>query len=591
MQHFHEDEITGKAYDGRLMRRLLTYLKPYRLQVAVAIVLMLGYTFADLATPYLVKVAIDDYIMDGDFSQIHTLLIIFLAVLIFQFIIRFSQTYLMEWIGQKVIYDIRMHVFSHLQELSLKYFTNNPVGRLVTRVTTDIETLNQLFSAGIVAIFGDIFLLTGIVIVMLNINWKLALVTFSVLPALFYVTMVFRFKVRKSFRSIRLRIAKINAYLQENISGMLIVQLFNRERLNLRRFDELNHSHFEAYVKTILYFAIFFPTVELISSIAIALIIWYGGTLYLQEAVTFGVLAAFIQYSRRFFRPISDLSEKYNIMQLAMASSERIFGVLDKKPLILNEPKDRPIKKDIAYIEFQNVWFKYNDEDSYVLKDVSFTVDKGEKIAIVGYTGAGKTTIINLLCRFYDVEKGKILLNGIDIKDYDLHELRSYIGLVLQDIVIFSGDIKSNIRLGDQSISEEAIVQAAKDVHMHQFIEKLPQKYDEEVRERGSTLSMGQRQLLSFARALAFNPEILILDEATSSIDTETELLIQDALKRLMMNRTSIIIAHRLSTIKFCDKIIVIHKGEIREIGSHTELIRKKGIYNKLYQLQHKVHV
>ncbi|MBN1155361.1 ABC transporter ATP-binding protein [candidate division KSB1 bacterium] len=591
MTHFQEDEITGKGYDARLMKRLLAFLKPYRLHVVISIILLLGYTFTDLAIPFLIKVAIDDYILNDQFGDIYKIIVLFVGVLLVQFIIQYAQTYLMEWLGQRVILDIRMQVFRHLQRLSLKYFNQNPVGRLVTRVTTDVETLNELFSAGIVSIFGDIFLLIGIVVVMLNINWRLALVTFSVLPILFFIAMMFRIKVRESFRQVRLRIAKINSYLQENISGMLIVQMFNREKLNFKKFDDLNRSHLDAHVRTILYFAIYFPAVELISTIAIALIIWYGGALYLSGAVTFGVLTAFIQYAKRFFRPISDLSEKYNILQLAMASSERIFKLLDQQPLIVNSPRQVAPIDASPHIEFRNVSFRYNDNDSYVLKNVSFDVQKGEKIAIVGYTGAGKTTIINLLCRFYDVVDGEVCLNGINIKDYDLQLLRRHFGLVLQDVFIFSGDIKSNIRLGEKTITDEQIVEAASNVHIHQFIEKLPHQYDEILTERGSTLSMGQKQLLSFARALAFDPDILILDEATSSIDTETELLIQDALKRLMMNRTSIIIAHRLSTIKFCDKIIVIHKGEVREVGTHQQLIRKRGIYYKLYQLQHKINV
>jgi len=591
MQHVHDDEITGKAYDSKLMKRLLAFLRPYGKQVLMAIILMLGYTFVDLSLPYLTKIAIDDYIIKDNFTKIYEIILPFLGLLVLQFVVQYVQTYLMGWIGQRVIFDIRMKVFQHLQRLSLKYFSQNPVGRLVTRVTTDIETLNELFSSGIVAIFGDIFLLIGIVVVMLRINWRLALVTFSVLPFLVFVTTLFRIKVRENFRQVRLRIARINSYLQENISGMLIVQLFNREKLNFKKFDELNHSHLEAHIKTILYFAIYFPTVELIFTVATALIIWYGGAQFISGTMTFGILTAFLQYARRFFRPISDLSEKYNIMQLAMASSERVFKLLDQQPLIINSPKNISPDYIRPHIEFKNVWFRYNDDDPYVLQDVSFDVNRGEKIAIVGYTGAGKTTIINLLCRFYDVTDGEICIDGVNIKDYDLHQLRRHFGLVLQDVFIFSGDIKGNIRLGEKSISDEQVIQAATNVHIHQFIEKLPNQYGEQVTERGSTLSMGQKQLLSFARALAFNPDILILDEATSSIDTETEFLIQDALKRLMMNRTSIIIAHRLSTIKFCDKIIVIHKGEIREVGTHTQLLRKKGIYYKLYQLQHKIHV
>jgi ATP-binding cassette subfamily B protein len=590
---YQEEEILGKAYDGRLMKRLLKYLKPYIFYVILAVFLMFFYTGLNLAGPYLIKLAIDDYITPRNLDGFSNILLIFLIVLIFQFLVQLYQIYLMQWIGQNVLYDLRTKIFRHLQTLSLSFFTKNPVGRLVTRVTTDVETLNQLFSAGIVAIFGDIFLLFGIIIVLLKIHLQLALVTFSVLPFLFYITIVFRKKVREGFRQIRTRIAKINSYLQENISGMPIVQIFNRERKNYFKFNELNDSHLQAHLKTIFYFAIFFPMVELVAAMAIALIIWYGGLQFNSGNVTFGVLVAFIQYARRFFRPISDLSEKYNILQAAMASSERIFKVLDEEPGIKNLSQPLKIKNFKGEIEFKDVWFSYNnekpDEGTMVLKDISFKVQPGEKIAIVGYTGAGKTTIISLLCRFYDIIRGKILIDGIDIKNLTVHDLRSYIGIVLQDVFLFAGDIESNIRLGNRNISPEQVTQAAKDVHVHRFIDKLPKKYKEEVKERGSTFSLGQKQLLSFARALAFNPSILILDEATSSVDTETELLIQDALKRLMENRTAIIIAHRLSTIKNCDRIIVLHKGQIREIGTHLQLLQKKGVYYRLYKLQYEM--
>lgn len=586
--HFQEDEVLGKAYDGYLMKRLLRYLWPYRKHVLFAIVLMLIFTGLNLAGPYLVKIAVDDYFTKGMFTGVIYILLIFLVVLIVQFVVQVTQTYLLQWIGQNVIYNIRVQLFAHLQKLSLSFFDKNPVGRLVTRATNDVETLNQLFSSGVVAIFGDVFLLLGIVIVLIQMQWKLALVTFSVMPVLFVTAFIFRKYVREGFRQIRTRIARINAFLQENISGMTIVQIFNRELKNFKKFDELNLSHLKAHLRTIRYFALFFPAVELISSIALALILWYGGVKFNSEEVTFGILVAFIQYARRFFRPISDLSEKYNVLQSAMASSERIFKILDEKPGIVNVDNPKRFSDFKGKIEFRNVWFRYHEKDPYVLRNISFVLQPGEKIAIVGYTGAGKTTIISLLSRFYDIQRGEILLDDINIKEYDIHELRSKIGVVLQDVFLFTGDIESNIRLGNCDIPKKRVVQAAKDVHVDAFIRKLPRRYKYEVKERGSTFSQGQKQLLSFARALAYDPGILILDEATSSVDTDTELLIQDALKRLMQNRTSIIIAHRLSTIKFCDRIIVLHKGEIREIGTHQELLRQKGAYHRLYQLQYK---
>ncbi len=587
MNTFHEEEILGKAYDSRLMKRLLRYMIPYKWQVVLALIIMLCATATELIMPYLTKIALDQYIIPGDTRGLHRLIFVMLGIMALGFGFQLSEVYVLQWIGQHVLYDLRMKLFSHLQNLSLAFFDRNPVGRLVTRVTTDVETLNELFSAGIVAIFGDIFMLTGIIIVLLKIHTKMALLTFSVIPLLALVTILFRKYVRDAFREVRIRIARINSYLQENISGMLIVQLFNRERKNYKKFDQLNADHLQAYIRTIIYFAIFFPIVELISAVAVALIVWYGGLNYYSGTVTFGTLVAFIQYARRFFRPISDLSEKYNILQSAMASSERIFKILDTEPGVKNA--DHPVKviNFRGHIEFRNVWFSYSDDEEWVLKDVSFHVYPGEKIAFVGATGAGKTTIISLLCRFYDVQQGVILIDGVDIREYDIQFLRSHFGIVLQDVFLFAGDIESNIRLSNENMPMEQIIQAARDVNLDRFIRQLPNKYKEEVTERGSTLSMGQRQLLSFARALASDPTILILDEATSSVDTETELLIQDALKKLMANRTSIVIAHRLSTIVNSDRIIVMHHGRIREVGNHHELLKMKGIYHRLYQLQY----
>jgi len=583
---FHEEEILGKAYDSRLMKRLLAYLAPYRLHVVMAVVLLLGVSFLQLVGPYLTKVAIDRYIRVGDLRGLSVIALIFLGVIVLEFFMDYAHTYIAQWVGQKVMYDLRVQIFGHVQNLSVAFFDRNPVGRLITRITTDVETLNEMFTSGVVAIFGDVFTLLGIVIVLLKMNWKLALVTFSVMPLLFYATFLFRIKVRQTYRDIRVRIARLNAFLQENIVGMAVVQLFNREKRNFENFDRLNKDHLEAYIKTIFYYAVFYPAVEIISAVALALIIWYGGSRVLAGTLTFGALVAFIQYARRFFQPISDLSEKYNIMQSAMASSERVFKLLDEKPAVLSSPNPRRLTTLRGEIEFRNVWFAYNGED-YVLKDISFVAEPGEKVALVGATGAGKTSIVSLLMRFYEPQRGAIHLDDIDIREVDVGDLRRQMALVLQDVFIFDGTVTDNIRLGNTDIPVERVIQAAKDANAHDFIMKLPKGYDTEVKERGSLLSVGQKQLLSFARALAFDPRILILDEATSSVDTETELLIQAALERLMKGRTSIIIAHRLSTIQNADKIIVLHKGQIREVGTHQELLSKGGIYYRLYQLQY----
>lgn len=588
--NYHEEEILGKAYDSRLLNRLLTYLKPYWFPVVLGVVILLIVTLLDLAGPYLIKMAIDRNIVPKVTQGLLTIVLIYFAVLIVQFAFKYARTYIMQWIGQHIVFDIRMEIFRHLQKLSLSFFDKNPVGRLVTRVTTDVETLNEWFSAGIVSVFGDLFLLIGIIVIMLKVNWKLALITFSVMPLLAYFTFFIRKRIRSAYRDIRVRIARINAYLQENISGMTVVQIFNREKRNFKKFDELNKSHLEAHLRSVFYYSLFWPSIDLIESIALALIIWFGAMWKYGGAVTFGTLVLFIEYSKRFFRPISDLTDKYNILQSAMASSERIFLLLDHKPDITNPEQPIVLKKFNGEIEFKNVWFAYkNNEDGtpdYVIKDLSFRVRPGEKIAIVGATGAGKSSIINLLCRFYDVTQGEILLDGFDIKKMNAQDLRSYIGLVLQDVFLFAGTVEENIRLGNSDISIDIITQAAMDVNAHPFIDKMPEKYNEQMMERGASLSTGQKQLLAFARALAFNPNILILDEATSSVDTESEILIQQALKRLMTNRTSICIAHRLSTIQNCDRIIVMHKGKIREQGTHQQLLRLKGIYYKLYQLQ-----
>jgi len=583
----HEDEITGKAYDSILMKRLLSFTKPYKKLIFFGIFLTLLASFLQLAGPVLTKKAIDDHIRVNDTNGLYLILIIYVIVLIFLFITQYLQIYATQYFGQKLMYDIRSKVFTHIQFLSLRFFDKNPVGRLMTRVTSDIESLNQMFTQGIVTIFGDIFLLVGIIGTLLYLNFKLALWTFSVIPILFLITFVFRSKVREGFRNIRKWLARINSYMQENITGMSIIQIFNRTRKNYDQFAAINYKHTESHVKTVFYYALFYPAIELVSAVAIALVIWRGGIYKLEDIATFGALVAFIQYAQMFFRPISDLSEKYNILQQAMASSERVFKLLDTEPDIKNPDQPRSIEKIEGMIRFNKVFFAY-DKENYVLKDISLSVNPGDRVAIVGHTGAGKTSLINILGRYYDIQSGDILIDNISLSKWNIDVLRKQMAVVLQDVFLFSGTITENIRLGDTNISDDQVRWAAEQVNAHHFINNLPNKFETLVKERGVSLSLGQKQLVSFARALVINPRILILDEATSSIDTETEIYIQSALKTLMKNRTSIIIAHRLSTIQNADKIIVMHKGRIREMGKHQELIEQKGLYYQLYLLQYK---
>jgi len=658
-----EEEVLGKAYDSRLMRRLLTYLRPYGWQVGIAIASIVLKSFADVMGPYLVKVAVDRYLAPAPdaasgmwnwlsprpLTGIAQISSIYLGLLLLTFVLEFLQTYFMQWTGQQVMFDLRSQIFRHLQHMHVAFYDKNPVGRLVTRVTTDVDALNEMFTSGVVSIFEDFFVLAGILGIMLCMNWKLALITFAVLPFIVVATKLFRDKVRDSYRRIRVAIARINSYLQEHVSGMMVLQLFNRERKAYKRFSEINQSHMDAFKDAILAYAVYYPVVDLFSSVAIACVIWWGGqdvirnlsvktvefTLHPHFGVTLvaataslGVLIAFTQYAMRFFRPIMDFSEKYNILQSAMAASERIFKLLDA-PVEVVSPAITKKPQGPGRIEFDHVWFAYREIESeedksapgnghagtaalgrqversstptptnstaldpkspdWVLRDVTFAIEPGETVAVVGHTGAGKTTLISLLLRFYDVQKGAVRIDGVDVKEMDLIDLRSRFGVVLQDPFLFTGTIGGNIRLGTQRIQDAHVQQAAEDVNLAEFIRALPKGFDEEVRERGSTLSTGQKQLISFARALAHDPKILILDEATSSVDTETEFRVRDALSNMVEGRTSLIIAHRLSTIQRADKIIVMHKGQVREMGTHQELLANRGIYYKLYQLQYK---
>src|SRR5213594_2884519 len=629
----HEEDVLGKAYDSRLMRRLLAYLRPYKWQVAIALGSIVIKSGADVLGPYLTKIAVDRYLVrvpglrspfdrflsDQPLVGIAEVAALYVGLLTFSFLLEFLQTYFMQWTGQKVMFDLRSQIFRHLQRMHIGFYDKNPVGRLVTRVTTDVDALNEMFTAGVVSIFEDVFVLAGIVWIMLRMNRNLALLTFAVLPLIAIATKLFRDKVRDSYRRIRVAIARINAYLQEHVSGMMVLQLFNREQRAFNKFSEVNEVHMEAFKDAIMAHAVYYPVVEILSATAIACVIWFGGSNVIHNVTTIGILAAFIQYAQRFFRPIQDFSEKYNILQSAMASSERIFKLLDT-PVEITSPAVTKSAEGPGRIEFDHVWFAYRSsshatnggrasspgvatnilstggdarppqtaEPDWVLRNVSFAIEPGETVAIVGHTGAGKTTIISLLMRFYDVQKGAIKIDGVDIKEMDLAELRRRFGVVLQDPFLFTGTIAGNIRLGTERIEDAHIEQAAEDVNLADFIRALPNGFNEEVRERGSTLSTGQKQLISFARALAHNPRILILDEATSSVDTETEFRVRDALNRMVEGRTSIIIAHRLSTVQRADKIIVMHKGQVREMGTHQQLLAQRGIYYKLYQLQYK---
>ncbi len=626
-----EEDAAGKAYDHRLMRRLLTYLRPYRLVFFSSLAAIAIKAFLDVLGPYLTKVAVDLYMTHDAHAHsswlgrhlspnavtgISQIAAIFFGTLFFSYLLEFVQTYWMQWMGQKVMYDLRSQIFRHLQQMHIAFFDRNPTGRLVTRVTSDVDALNEMFTSGVVAIFEDVLVLAGIVLVMLRMSWWLALIAFAVLPLILLVTNIFRKSVRESYRRIRTAVAGINSFLQEHVSGMNVVQIFNRERRAYEKFEIVNRQHMEAFKDAILAYAIYYPVIEILSSTAIAAILWFGGRSVLAHLapgshpalggmVTLGVLVAFIQYAQRFFRPIQDLSEKYNILQAAMAASERIFKLLDTQPEIVSPTHPRT-GDGSGSIEFRNVWFTYQQLDAatlerlqceepvedgsieWILRGVSFTIAPDEVAAIVGHTGAGKTTLTNLMMRFYDVQHGSIRIDGVDVRECDLNALRSRFAVVLQDPFLFTGTIASNIRLGTDSISDKQIEQSADAVNVGDFIRSLPGGFQEPVRERGNTLSTGQKQLISFARALAADPRILILDEATSSVDTDTETRIRAALRHMVTGRTSVIIAHRLSTIQQADRILVMHKGHLRETGTHQQLLAQRGLYWKLYQLQYK---
>jgi ATP-binding cassette subfamily B protein len=581
-----EDRVAA-GYDRRLLKRLLVYLQPHVGAVVVAFAAIVVSSAADLAHPWLTQQAIDRYIATGDLEGLQRIALIFLGLLIVGFAAEYLQTFVLQWTGQRIMHRLRSEVYGHLQRLEMRYFDRHPVGRLMTRVTTDVDALNDLFASGIVTVFGDLLVLAGITAAMLWMDWRLALIAFAVLPFIGLATYWFRTHARNSYRSVRGLVARLNAFLQEHLTGMSTVQLFNQEERTLTRFDAINREHRDVNVQAIFYYAVFYPAVEILAALSGALLIWYGGGWALEGQVSLGVLVALLQYSRRFFQPISDLSEKFNILQAAMAAAERIFGVLDTRPSLLAPVRPvKPAAQPRGRIEFDRVWFAYNGED-YVLRDVSFVVEPGQRIGLVGATGSGKTTVINLLLRFYDVHRGRVLVDGVDVREWDPRRLRSLFGLVLQDVYLFSGTIADNIRLSNAALTDDDVARAARAVRAHWFIEARPDGYATRIAERGAGLSTGEKQLLSFARALAFDPAVLLLDEATASIDTATEALIEDALRVTMAGRTVVAIAHRLSTIQNMDRILVLNRGELRESGTHQQLLGLRGLYYRLYRLQY----
>lgn len=581
---YQDEEITEKPLNAKLLWRLIGYLKPYLWWVSLAFILILGTAFFRQATPYLTKIAIDDYILIGNLDGLNDIIFLFFLFLILQFITNYFERFITKMAGQWSMYDIRAAIFAHTQRLPIKFFDRMPIGRMMTRNTNDVDALNELFTEGFVATFSDLFTVAAIIGYMFYMNTELATITCLTLPVIFYITFWFQSRLLRAFRLARRHLARLNTFLQENISGMAVVQLFNKEHRNRKKFDEVNTDYLHANLEATFYYSLFFPITEFIGSAITALVIWYGSSDVIRSQMDWGILIAMLQYIPRFFWPIMDIAERYGILQSSMASAERIFELLDTEP----EPVGGDLLKDKieGRIEFRQVWFAYNEED-WVLKDVSFTIEPGQSVAIVGATGSGKTTIISLLAGFYLIQKGQILIDNVDIHEWNIESLRKRIGVVQQDVFLFSGTIEENIRFGDNSLSEDRIRQAAHDVNADRFIDRLEEGYTHQLTERGSTLSSGQRQLLAFARALAAEPDILVLDEATANVDTETELWIQDAVERLMTSRTSIVIAHRLSTIRNADIIIVLHKGKLREKGTHDDLMLQDGIYRRLHQLQY----
>jgi len=583
-----EEEILGKAYDARLMGRIGRYLRPYWKLLALSVTFLLLHTGSQLLGPYITKVAVDRYIANHDIHGLDWMALIYLGNVFAGFIFLFIKTYVTEYTGQRAMHDLRMGIFAHLQGQDLAYFDRNPVGRLMTRTINDVETLNELFSTGVVGLLGDLCIVFGIAGAMLWLDWQLGLICLAAFPVIIYISRFYRRRARDVYRESRLILARLNAELQESIAGIGTIQAFGQENKIYRRFHDINDGYRDVLLRSVRYNAMFFPIIEIFSALTIGLLLWYGSGQIMKNSIQAGVIVAFIQYIQRMYQPVRDLAEKYNIMQAAMASAERIFTLLDTEAMVKNPVQPMRPKNIIGAVEFKNVWLSYHPGEP-ILKGISFCVAAGEKVALVGATGAGKTSLISALCRFYDIDRGAILVDGIDVRQWDKQELRRQFGLVLQDVFLFSGDVATNLTLGEPRIDEHAMMAAARRVHIAPFIERLPSAYKEEVQERGSTFSQGQRQLLSFARALAFDPRILILDEATSSVDSGTELLIQDALQELLKSRTALIIAHRLSTIKNADRILVIHKGEIWEEGKHEELLARCGLYARLCALQYRV--